>query len=332
MAQATGKPRRAPYSARMLEVGVTPWLFDDGGLADGFADQAARAEALGFHSIFIPEHHFSPGAIPQPLLLLASAAARTERIRLGTTSYLLPLRHPLHAASEVAVLDQLSGGRLILGVGRGFRRAMFDAFDVVRAEKRDLFEAALGAMREAWDGKPVVESEEPGPPPVLSPLPAQKPHPPIWVAAFGPKALAQAGRLALPYLASPMESETQLAENLERHREACEEAGRELPGVVPLMRTVFVSDDVGTLARASAGLEQQMRAMSRAPSAALRRGAEGSLDDWAIVGEPARVADRVARLQERFGMTHLIARVQVPGIEGAALERSLEGIAALGAA
>lgn len=316
----------------MLEIGVTPWLFDDGGLAQGFAAQAARAEALGFHSIFIPEHHFSPGAIPQPLLLLAAAAARTERIRLGTTSYLLPLRHPLHAAAEVAVLDQLSAGRVILGVGRGFRRAMFDAFDVVRAEKRDLFEAALGAMREAWDGKPVVESEEPGPPAILSPLPHQKPHPPIWVAAFGPKALAQAGRLALPYLASPMESEPQLAENLARHREACEEAGRELPSVVPLMRTVFVSEDLGSLARASAALEQQMRAMAKAPSAALRRGAEGSLEDWAIVGEPAQVAERVAKLQERFGMTHLIARVQVPGLHASEVEASLAQLAALGSA
>ena len=74
-----------------------------------------------------------------------------------------------------------------------------------------------------------------------------------------------------------------------------------------------------------------MRAMARAPSAALRRGAEGALEDWAIVGEPAQVADRMARLQERFGMTHLIARVQVPGLEGAPVEANLEQLAALAA-
>jgi alkanesulfonate monooxygenase SsuD/methylene tetrahydromethanopterin reductase-like flavin-dependent oxidoreductase (luciferase family) len=316
-------------SERRLEIGVTPWLFDDGGLAGGFAEQAERAEALGFHSIFIPEHHFTPGAIPQPLLLLAAAAARTRRIRLGTTSYLLPLRHPLHAAAEVAVLDQLSHGRVILGVGRGFRKAMFSAFDVARAEKRDLFEAALARMREAWDGKPVVDDEEPGPPAVLSPLPVQKPHPPLWVAAFGPKALAQAGRLGLPYLASPMESVSQLAENLERHRVACAEAGRELPAEVPLMRTAFVSDDISTLARASAALEQQMRAMAKAPSAALRRGALGDLKDWALIGEPTQVADAIAALEERFGMTHLIVRTQIPGLDAAEAEASLERLAEL---
>ena len=69
-----------------LEIGLTPWLFDDGNLSAGFAAQAERAEALGFHSIFIPEHHFAPGAIPAPLLLLAVAAARTKTLRLGTTS------------------------------------------------------------------------------------------------------------------------------------------------------------------------------------------------------------------------------------------------------
>ena len=311
-----------------VKIGVTPWLFDDGGLAAGFAAQAERAEALGFDSIFIPEHHFTPGAIPAPLLLLAAAASRTRRIRLGTTSFLLPLRHPLHAAAEVAVLDQLSQGRVILGVGRGFRKPMFSAFDVARAEKRDLFEAALARMREAWDGKPVVESDEPGPPAVLSPLPLQKPHPPIWVAAFGPKALAQAGRLALPYLASPMETVSQLAENLARHREACEQSGHELPSVVPLMRTAFVSDNVTTLARASAALEQQMRAMAKAPSAVLRRGALGDPEDWAIVGEPALVADAIAALEERFGMTHLIVRSQIPGLEPREIEASLEYLAA----
>ena len=108
-----------------LEIGLTPWRFDNGGLAEGLAAQGERAEELGFHSLFLPEHHFGgPASIPSPLLLLASVAARTRTLKLGTTSYLLPLRHPLHAAAEVAVLDRLSGGRVILGVGRGFRRAI----------------------------------------------------------------------------------------------------------------------------------------------------------------------------------------------------------------
>jgi len=315
-----------------LEVGLTPWLFDDGNLSAGFADQAERAEALGFHSIFLPEHHFTRGAVPAPLLLLAAAAARTRTLRLGTTSYLLPLRHPLHAAAEVAVLDRISEGRVILGVGRGFRKATFTAFDVPVAEKRDRFETALAAMRDAWEGKPVVATDdEPGPPAVLSPLPVQQPHPPIWLAAFGPKALAQAGRLALPYLASPMEPLPKLEENLARYREACEAAGRQPPSDVPIMRTVFVAEDVSALARVSAALESQLQALAKTSSAALRsRVASAALEDWALVGEPAAVRDQVAALRERFGMTHLIVRAQIPGVDPAELEASVDRIAALG--
>jgi len=316
-----------------LEIGLTPWRLENGGLGEGLAEQGERAEALGFHSLFLPEHHFGgAGSIPSPLLLLASVASRTRRLKLGTTSYLLPLRHPLHAAAEVAVLDRLSGGRVILGVGRGFRRSTFDAFDVPVAEKRSLFEAALGAMIEAWQGEPVAfEGGEGGggQPVTLAPRPAQKPHPPIWVAAFGPKAMAQAGRLALPYLASPIEPVERLAENLEQHREACQAAGREVPPEVPLMRTVFISRDVGVLARASAALESQAAALAKSSAAAIRRGAGAALDSFALVGEPERVADQIAGYRERFGMTHLIARTQIPGVPPEEVEDSLEHLAGL---
>jgi len=91
--------------------------------------QAERAEALGFHSYWLPENHFEdPRAIPSPLTLLAAASGRTHKIGLATTSYLLPIRHPIQAAEEVAVLDQLCEGRLILGLGRGLQKAMFDVF------------------------------------------------------------------------------------------------------------------------------------------------------------------------------------------------------------
>ncbi len=316
-----------------LEIGLTPWLVENTGLAEELAAQGERAEALGFHSIFLPEHHFGgPGSIPSPLMLLASVAARTRKLKLGTTSYLLPLRHPLHAASEVAVLDRLSGGRVILGVGRGFRRATFEAFDVPVAEKRNLFEAALGVMIEAWQGAPVAfegGGKDEGQPVTLAPRPAQKPHPPIWVAAFGPKAMAQAGRLALPYLASPIEPIDRLAENLEQHREACQAAGREVPHAVPIMRTVFLSRDLRALARASAALESQSAALAKSNASAIRRGAGATLESWALVGEPEQVADQIARYRERFGMTHLIARTQIPGVAPEDLEASIELLSGL---
>lgn len=166
-----------------LSIGITPWRYDARADASVLVRQATRAEALGFHSFWLPESHFAgPGSNPAPLLLLAVVAAHTERLRVATTSYLLPVRHPLQAAEEVAVLDRLSNGRLILGVGRGFRPALFTAYDLPVREKRDRFEAALAVMRDAWEGRPVATAAEGGGV-ILSPLPVQQPHPPIWVAA-----------------------------------------------------------------------------------------------------------------------------------------------------
>ena len=141
--------------------------------------------------------------------------------------------------------------------------------------------------------------------------------------------MAQAGRLALPYLASPIEPIERLAENLEQHREACEAAGRELPAEVPIMRTVFISRDVAVLARASAALETQAAALAKSGASAIRRGAGAALESFALLGEPERVADQVADYRERFGMTHLIARTQIPGLEPSDVEDSLELLAEL---
>jgi alkanesulfonate monooxygenase SsuD/methylene tetrahydromethanopterin reductase-like flavin-dependent oxidoreductase (luciferase family) len=218
---------------------------------------------------------------------------------------------------------------VILGVGRGFRKALFAAFDVPVKEKRDLFEAALAVMRDAWAGKPVAPDDGDAPPVTLSPLPLQRPHPPIWVAAFGPKALAQAGRLGLPYLCSPIESLPILEQNHAAHREALAAAHGEITLPVPLMRTVFVHRDAAVLRRVRDALEQQAEALARAPSAAIRRAGAARFEDWAVVGEPAAVQDGLARYRERLGMTHLVARTQIPGANEAETGASLEHLAEL---
>ena len=230
-----------------LHLGCTPWQIPLAGDAESLARQALLAEQFGYQSFWLPEHHFGADAIPEPLMLLAAVATATRRIRLATTSYLLPLRHPLQAAAQVAVLDQLSGGRVILGVGRGFVPELFEAFQVKRSAKRELFAECLAGMRAAWAGEPVGASGA-----RLQPEPVQKPHPPVWIAALGPKALAQAGSLGLPYLASPLEPLEVLEDNYAQHRAACTGAGHPLPDAVPVMRTVFVSEDAGAHRQACA--------------------------------------------------------------------------------
>jgi len=313
-----------------LHVGLTPWRSDSSGAADPLAAQGERAESLGFASFWLPESHFGArGALPQPLLLLAAIAARTRKLKLGTTSYLLPVRHPLQIAEDVAVLDRLSEGRVILGVGRGFRSDLYAAFAVPVREKRDRFQAALEQMIRAWSGEPVAFDGEGGEAVRLAPLPLQQPHPPLWVAAFGPKAVEQAGRLGLPYLASPIEPLDVLAENHARHRDVLPD-GAKAPGLaVPVMRTVFICDDDACAKRVREALVTQTTALAASRAASIRRSADADVASFALIGSGTEVADGIARYREKLGMTHLIARVQVPAADPTEIEHALENLAEL---
>ncbi len=298
-----------------LQLGLTPWNFGDLS-APSLCEQAQFAERAGYGSIWLPENHFGANALPDPLTLLASVAGATGQIKLGTTSYLLTLRNPLQAAEQVAVLDQLSGGRVILGVGRGYAPEMLRAFHVPPKEKRRIFAWSLELMRAAWAGQPVSLDGDMEHAVQVHPQPLQQPHPPLWVAAFGPKALAQAGRLGLPYLCSPMESLATLRDNYARHGQAADAADSPLSGVVPLMRTVFVSNDRRMLKQVKQALQEQV------DNARLQTG-EG-VADWTIVGEPAEVREQVAAYRETLGMTHMIAtRLRISGLEESVLRTSV---------
>lgn len=304
-------------SRHLVQLGLTPWNLTDRS-ALSLTRQAQLAEAMGYDSFWLPENHFDRDAIPEPLMLLAAVAAGTETIRLATTSYLLPLRNALQAAEQVAVLDQLSGGRVILGVGRGYSAAMLKAFNVVPAEKRRLFERSLELMRLAWSGQPIALGD--GTEVLLDPLPLQRPHPPLWVAAFGPKALAQAGRLGLPYLGSPMETVDALAANYRLHADAATAAGHAPVRTVPLMRTIFVSAD----ARQVRSLRERMGALG---ARAGRPAADTNVDKWSIVGDRHFVSDRIGEYLERFGVNHLVVtRLRIPGVGEAAVRGSLDDV------
>ncbi len=298
-----------------MKIGVTAWKFGTAGLADELAVQGEIAEQLGFDSFWLPENHFTgPASIPAPLMLLAAIAARTSRIRLGSTSYLLPIRNPILAAEEVAVLDRLSGGRVILGIGRGFQDAMFKTFNIPTASKRQIFRDNLTRMIDAWAGKPIDQHEDKDV--ILAPLPVQQPHPPLWVAAFGPLAIKQAGSLGLPYIASPVESLQSLQDNIRQHRQHALDAGLAAPDTTPVMRTVFITEQ--------AQLERRVREALTREAAGRFRGQDAEVDDWAIVGSPAKVKEKLTEYRESLGLNYLIARGRIQGIESEQQIRSHE--------
>ncbi len=111
-----------------------------------------RADALGFHSVWLAEHHFHNygGHIPSVPVLGSAIAQRTKNIRIGSGICLVPLQDPVRVAEEYAMLDCLSGGRLEFGIGRGFQKMEYDAFERNMGDSRVLFEEAHDIIMKAW--------------------------------------------------------------------------------------------------------------------------------------------------------------------------------------
>jgi alkanesulfonate monooxygenase SsuD/methylene tetrahydromethanopterin reductase-like flavin-dependent oxidoreductase (luciferase family) len=186
--------------------------------------QACAADDLGFDSVWLTEHHFSRhGIVSDSLTVLGHLAARTSSVRLGTAVSVLPLHHPLRLAESAATVDRLSGGRLDLGIGRGYQPGEFRGFGVDIAEKHDRFTEALAVLREVWstDG-PVSHSgtywsfEDAYP----QPRPVQRPHPPLWLATDSPEGLAMCAAEDWGVLLPQGTSLTVTAQQIKRYSEA----------------------------------------------------------------------------------------------------------------
>ena len=115
-------------------------------------EQIELAEELGWECFMFNEHHFLGygGLVANPAVLLAAAAARTSRIRLGPCIAILPLRHPLQSAEDYAMVDAVSGGRLEFGIGSGNTPLDYQVFDIAREEGQERMEEALEIILKAW--------------------------------------------------------------------------------------------------------------------------------------------------------------------------------------
>ena len=146
-----------------------------------------EAEALGYHGCFLTEHHFTGwGQVSAPLHMLTWLAARTTTLRLGTAVMVLAWHNPMLLAEQAATVDVLSGGRLDLGVGRGYRHNEFHGFALDDAEAEARFEDSLAVMVRAWTTPGRFSHKGPFwrfDDVILEPPALQRPHPPIWVSA-----------------------------------------------------------------------------------------------------------------------------------------------------
>jgi alkanesulfonate monooxygenase SsuD/methylene tetrahydromethanopterin reductase-like flavin-dependent oxidoreductase (luciferase family) len=161
---------------------------------------AVLAEDLGYDSVWLAEHHFSSyGYIPNPLLMAVKLAQVTQRIRLGTAVLVLPFWNPLRVAEDIAMTDQLTGGRLEVGVARGYQPYEFQRFDIDMNDNRERTDEALEVLLRALteDGFEYHGRYFNIPETTIFPKPSQKPRPPIWLAAHTPESFDIAVRYGL---------------------------------------------------------------------------------------------------------------------------------------
>ena len=207
------------------------------------------AEELGFHSVWVAEHHFTDyGLVPNTLQYLAAAAALTERIRLGAAVVVTPLHNPIRIAEEAAFVDVLSGGRLDLGLGRGYQPREYAAFGMSMDESRERFNESVEFLRKAftstepfdWDGQFYKGREI-----AVLPEVVQEPYPPLWLACVSASTFEMAGENGWQIMTSPNFTPVKIvAENFERYKAALVTAGFDPSAFqYPVMQQVYVGAD-----------------------------------------------------------------------------------------
>lgn len=191
--------------------------------------QIAWAETIGYDDVWLTEHHFcDDGHAPSILPLAAAVAARTTRIRIGTSVLLLPLYHPVRVAEDAATIDILSNGRFELGVGVGYRPQEFAGLGLRSRDRGARMDEGLEIIRALWRGETVdyrgrhfsVEGAK------LAPMPVQTP-PPLWIGGFAPASARRAARIGDGYLGTG-----DMGELLQVYREERARLGLEGPGRV----------------------------------------------------------------------------------------------------
>jgi probable F420-dependent oxidoreductase len=212
-----------------FSLGIFP--YQDPGTPDPFRktfELCQLAEELGFEMAVIGHHHFMKDFMTNPFVFLSAVAARTTKLRLGTSVFVLPLHHPLEVAEQVAILDQVSNGRAVLGVGSGWSPLEYAAFGGSLRERGARMEESLTIIRRAWTQETVSHQGRfwSFPELPLLPRPVQKPHPPIYVGAVAPRAIDRAARLGDAWIWDPVQTLSQGKALLQQYRDACARHGR----------------------------------------------------------------------------------------------------------
>ncbi len=281
--------------------------------------QAQLMEEWGYDLIGFGERHVHPPGMHEILTTMSAMATVTRRLGLCSAGFILPLYDPVFLAEAAANLDVLSGGRLLFGVVQGYRPEELAMFNVRPAERPGRTEEALAIIKRLWAGETVTYQgryyRTTGA--FLSPLPYQKPRPPIWIGAHAEEAIRRAARLADGWIASYNASVDELAHKIGVFREAAQEHGTR--GEIVLMRDGFVAE---SYAEARRVFEEPILNLYRSYADWKRDSPDAykyanltfsAFEHRLVFGDP-EACRRAVQQYAAMGVETLILRFQPPGL------------------
>jgi alkanesulfonate monooxygenase SsuD/methylene tetrahydromethanopterin reductase-like flavin-dependent oxidoreductase (luciferase family) len=294
-------------------------------------DQVMAAERLGFDTVWLAEHHFSPerAVLASPMIVASAICAKTERIRIGLAVQVLPLTNPLRVAEEAATVDHISKGRFEFGIGRSGLTRYYQGYNVQYEESRPRFLEALAIITKAWNQEQFsyagqFNSYENV---TVVPKPLQQPHPPITVAVAGEDTFPLIGSMGHSIFVSMNTPKEQLINRLAAYTKSRKEAGIEDPGGISIRVPVYVaetrdkahSEPEESARHALAYAAQELSQTAASPEAATRMHRMANtpyseiLANRVLFGTPDELVERLNILQEELGINGIVMECNYGG-------------------
>ena len=276
-----------------------------------YIDYVLCAEDLGYHSVFVVEHHFTGvGQLSASLNFLSYLAGRTRRIRLGSAVVVLPWHNPALLAEQVATLDLLSDGRFDFGVGKGYRQPEFAGFCIPIEEATERFEEAMAFLRKAWaaserfshHGKRWHFENI-----IIEPRPTQRPHPPLWMGAGSFESIRRAAQGGFNLLLDQIAPVDLTIERVAHYKAELQQLGRPYrPGTVGASRALQIIKTEAEREQAYALRARVLKAiggLARGPGAERYQNIGSHADpnlaseESALLGTPEEIIARLKKLE-----------------------------------
>lgn len=345
----------------IFQLPLSPTVADDPRVIAESLRHAELADELGFDGVWLAEHNFTgESAFADPIVYATAVAMKTKRVEIGFAVLQLALHHPIRLAIQLALLDQLSNGRLRVGIGRGsaFNEWEYRGFGLTIEDGRQRFAEAADLLVKAWTTENLVFDGEfyQLETPLIRPVPLQKPHPPIYRSALSPESAAEIGRQGLPILFPRLLGET-VRDRLQTYSTAMREAGfpeeriRKQVYEAGFLKSVYVAptdeeawEDVkAPSARSLAALTHSRELYNRKPEIKSQFG-EGpepldpqvvspagvisaTMQRGLVVGSPESVRAQLSDLQS-YGLNHLMGAMSWGDMPSHLSERSMRLFAA----